>query len=87
MNFEEILDQALVMLQRQGRVTYRMLRRQLNLDEDTLDDLKADVSSDGRRSWISSTQLGKRPTITQYHLGLGKLYLACGRQDDAHVVR
>jgi hypothetical protein len=28
MTFEEILDQALAMLQRRGRVTYRALKRQ-----------------------------------------------------------
>ena len=40
MTFEEILDQALAMLQRRGRVTYRTLRRQFQLDEDALEDLK-----------------------------------------------
>jgi catechol 2,3-dioxygenase-like lactoylglutathione lyase family enzyme len=33
MTFEEILDQAIAMLQRRGRVTYRALARQFNLDE------------------------------------------------------
>ena len=40
MTFEEILDQALAMLQRRGRVTYRTLQRQFNLDEAALEDLK-----------------------------------------------
>jgi hypothetical protein len=39
--FEEILDQALAMLQRRGRVTYRTLQRQFSLDEAALEDLKA----------------------------------------------
>ena len=30
MTFEEILDQAIAMLQRRGRVTYRALQRQFN---------------------------------------------------------
>ena len=34
MTFEEILDQALGMLQRRGRVTYRTLKRQFHLDEE-----------------------------------------------------
>jgi class 3 adenylate cyclase/predicted ATPase len=38
--FEEILDQALAMLQRRGRVTYRTLQRQFNLDDMALEDLK-----------------------------------------------
>jgi predicted ATPase/class 3 adenylate cyclase len=40
MTFEEILDQALAMLQRRGRVTYRTLQRQFNLDDAALEDLK-----------------------------------------------
>jgi TOMM system kinase/cyclase fusion protein len=40
MTFEEILDQAMAMLQRRGRVTYRTLQRQFDLDEGTLADLK-----------------------------------------------
>ena len=38
MTFEEILDQALAMLQRRGRVAYRTLKRQFELDEDALED-------------------------------------------------
>jgi class 3 adenylate cyclase/tetratricopeptide (TPR) repeat protein len=40
MTFEEVLDQAIVMLQRRGRVTYRTLQRQFQLDDAALDDLK-----------------------------------------------
>ncbi len=43
MTFEEIVDQALAMLQRRGRVAYRMLKRQFNLDDDALEDLKAEL--------------------------------------------
>ena len=43
MTFEEILDQAIAMLERRGRVTYRTLKRQFNLDEDALEDLKAEI--------------------------------------------
>jgi class 3 adenylate cyclase/tetratricopeptide (TPR) repeat protein len=38
--FEEILDQAIVMLQRRGRLTYGTLKRQFQLDDAALDDLK-----------------------------------------------
>ena len=31
MTFEEVLDQAIAMLQRRGRLTYRTLKRQLQL--------------------------------------------------------
>jgi class 3 adenylate cyclase/tetratricopeptide (TPR) repeat protein len=43
MTFEELLDQAMAMLERRGRVTYRALKRQFNLDDDELDDLKAEL--------------------------------------------
>jgi len=43
MTFEEILDQAIAMLERRGRVTYRTLKRQFNLDDDALADLKAEI--------------------------------------------
>jgi class 3 adenylate cyclase len=40
MTFEEVLDQAMAMLQRRGKVTYRTLQRQFQLDDAALDDLK-----------------------------------------------
>jgi hypothetical protein len=43
MTFEEIVDQALAMLQRRGRIAYRTLKRQFNLDDDALDDLKVEL--------------------------------------------
>ena len=43
MNFEEILDHAIAMLQRRGRVTYRTLKRQFQLDDDALEDLKEEI--------------------------------------------
>ena len=43
MNFEAILDQAIAMLQRRGRVIYRTLKRQFQLDDDILEDLKEEL--------------------------------------------
>src|SRR6266849_2217371 len=43
MTFEEIVDQALAMLQRRGRVAYRTLQRQFQLDDDALEDLKTEI--------------------------------------------
>src|SRR5262245_49679162 len=40
MTFEEILDQALAMLQRRRRVTYQTLKLQFQLDEEHLEALK-----------------------------------------------
>src|SRR5215831_3839281 len=40
MTFEEILDQGIAMLQRRGRLTYGTLKRQFQLDDAALEDLK-----------------------------------------------
>ena len=39
MSFEEVLNQASAMLQRRGRLTYRMLKRHFHLDAEALEDL------------------------------------------------
>jgi class 3 adenylate cyclase len=41
--FEDVLNQAIAMLQRQGRVSYRALKRQFDLDDAYLADLKAEI--------------------------------------------
>src|SRR6266446_5598731 len=43
MTFEEILDQAIAILQRRGRLTYGALKRQFQLDDAYLDDVKAEL--------------------------------------------
>jgi class 3 adenylate cyclase len=43
MTFEEILDHAIAMLQRRGRLTYSTLRRQFQLDDAALEDLKNEL--------------------------------------------
>jgi hypothetical protein len=43
MTFDEILDQAIALLQRRGRVTYRTLKRQFQLDDAALDDLTVEL--------------------------------------------
>ena len=76
MTFEEILDQAIAMLQRRGRVTYRALQRQLQLDEDALNDLKDEllyahpkIRDDAGRGRIGRGHAGtapsRRPGLTQ----------------------
>src|SRR5437016_4498279 len=42
MTFEDILDQAIAMLQRRGRLTYRTLQRQFQLDEGTVNQVMGD---------------------------------------------
>ena len=40
MTFEELLDQVLTLLQRRGRVAYRAVQRQFDLDDATFEDVK-----------------------------------------------
>ena len=43
MTFYEVLEQVLALLQQHGRVTYRALKRQFALDDDYIEDLKAEL--------------------------------------------
>jgi class 3 adenylate cyclase len=43
MTFEEILDQAIALLQRRGRVTYRMLKIQFQIGDEQLEALKEEL--------------------------------------------
>jgi hypothetical protein len=49
MTFEELLDQAIALLQCRGRLTYRALKRQFNVDDDYTDSL---IES---RPWLAQT--------------------------------
>ena len=43
MDFYEVLEHVLVLLQRHGRVSYRALKRQFNVDDAFIDDLKDEL--------------------------------------------
>src|SRR5262245_25037691 len=43
MTFEEIVDQAIALLRRRGRVAYRMLKLQFQLDDEQLEALKEEL--------------------------------------------
>src|SRR5215468_8839429 len=43
MTFDDILAQVITLLQRQGRVSYRALKRRFDLDEDYLEDVKVEL--------------------------------------------
>jgi hypothetical protein len=91
MIFEEVLDQAIGLLQRRGRVTYRTLQRQFQLDDEALNDLKdellyahPEVRDDAGRSLIWTRDTGTAPsaitapggTLEQAPLAYTPLYLA-----------
>jgi class 3 adenylate cyclase/tetratricopeptide (TPR) repeat protein len=71
MTFEELLDQAIALLQRRGRLTYRALKRQFDLDDDYLADLKAELIQGQRLAvdeegavlvWTGGTDVSPLPT-------------------------
>ena len=43
MGFDELLAQVLELLQREGRVSYRALKRRLSIDDEYLEDLKTEI--------------------------------------------
>jgi class 3 adenylate cyclase/tetratricopeptide (TPR) repeat protein len=43
MTFDEVLDQVRELLQQRGRVTYRALKRRFDLDDEYLEDIKAEL--------------------------------------------
>jgi hypothetical protein len=71
MTFEDLLDQAIALLQRRGRLTYRALKRQFNIDDDYLEDLKVELIQGQRLAvdedgtvlvWTGGTEVSPRPT-------------------------
>src|SRR5262245_48158275 len=48
MTFEEVLDQAIALRQPRGRLTYRTLKRQFQLDDAALEDLTVELITDQR---------------------------------------
>jgi class 3 adenylate cyclase len=71
MTFDDILDQAITILQRRGRVTYRTLKRQFDLDDEALEDLKFELIEGQRLAtdengtvlvWIGETESVAPPT-------------------------
>src|SRR5438128_11655845 len=77
MTFEEVLDQAIEMLRRRGRVSYRALQRQFGLDDAYLADLKAEIIEAQRLAvdengtilvWTGGASLAPAPTLAQPEL-------------------
>ena len=43
MTFDEILEQVITLLKRQGRASYRALKRRFDIDDDFIEDLKEEL--------------------------------------------
>jgi class 3 adenylate cyclase len=71
MTFEELLDQVLALLQRRGRVAYRAVQRQFDLDDATFEDVKdallfahPELVADEGRGLVWTGAAGPTPTPT-----------------------
>jgi class 3 adenylate cyclase len=71
MTFDEILEHAIEMLRRRGRLTYRALKRQFDLDDEYFDDLKEELIYGQRLArdeddrvlvWLGKTASASPPT-------------------------
>ncbi len=69
MKFSEMVDQVREFLRRRARVSYRVLKREFDLDDESLEDLKAElidaqrvtVDEDGKvLVWIGKGSPGSR---------------------------
>src|ERR671924_444894 len=74
MTFDEILTQVVELLQRQGRVSYRALKRRFDLDDEYLEDLKEEllfaypvVDAEGRGLVWTGHVEGGTATASQPH--------------------
>src|SRR5215831_12548113 len=70
MTFDEVLTQVLELLQRQGRVSYRALKRRFDLDDDYIEDLKEEllfaypVVDEEGRGFVWTGEAETKPTPT-----------------------
>ncbi|MGE4096551.1 MAG: hypothetical protein AB7G75_37625, partial [Candidatus Binatia bacterium] len=74
MKFSDVVEQARTLLQRTGKITYRTLKREFNLDDEALADLKDELlfsdpqvkEEDGRGLvWGGDTQQEKEERIRE----------------------
>ena len=69
MDFVAVLDQVIALLRQRGRVAYRTLQRQFQLDDEALDDLKdeliyahPEVRDDAGRGLVWTGRLAPLPS-------------------------
>jgi hypothetical protein len=51
MTFQDVLAQAIAWLQREQRISYRTLKRQLALDNDYQEDPKREIQPEDEEAW------------------------------------
>src|SRR5215216_3275466 len=74
MNFYSVVDQAIALLRQRGRVTYRALKRQFDLDDETLADLTEELMYGQRLAADEDGRVlvwtGDMPMVTEPHASL-----------------
>ena len=82
MTFDEMLAQIVKLLQREGRVTYRALKRRFALDDDYLEDLKGEIIKAKRLAvdedgevlvWVGNSSPESRVAESKGQRGKGEL--------------
>ena len=56
MTFDEMLEQVRELLQSKGRIAYRALKRRFDLDDEYLEDLKANSSKPNVWQWMKTVR-------------------------------
>src|SRR5499426_631391 len=70
MTFDDILEQVITLLKRQGRVSYRALKRRFDLDDDYIEDLKEEmlfaypVVDEEGRGFVWTGKAARQPVST-----------------------
>src|SRR5215475_14798616 len=70
MTFDDVLEQVVTLLKRQGRVSYRALKMRFNLDDEYLDVLKEEmlfaypVVDEEGRGFVWTGEAGRQPVST-----------------------
>ena len=91
MDFYAVLDQVLALLRQRGRVSYRALKRQFDLDDAYLDDLKVEiievhqcaVDQEGTMLvWTGEADVGRPPRACAGP-GPTHLYASLSRREDS----
>src|SRR5262245_26989202 len=71
MNFYSVVDQAIALLRQRGRVTYRALKRQFDLDDEALADLTEELLYGQRLATDEDGRVlvwtGDMPMVTEPH--------------------
>ena len=97
MDFYAVVQQAVILLQQQGKISYRTLKRQFALDDETLEDLKEEllfshpvVDEDGRGFvWIDAPAMpvreNRRREVSESYLQTSLLAVVMLLQRDQRV--